>query len=174
MRTFDEIYAIAADRKGGASELEKGLAKPGPTGKLAKLPEDRWLSILTKGVFQAGFNWKVVDNMWPGFEEAFHGFDIDRCAFMPDDWFDELVADKRIIRNGPKIRTVQGNARMIQDLRSEGGVAKVIADWPLTDQIGLMEMLKTRGSRLGGMTGQYALRFAGKDTFILSRDVTAA
>ena len=33
--------------------------------------------------------------------------------------------------------------------------------------------MKTEGSRLGGMSGQYAMRFAGRDAFILSRDVTA-
>ena len=33
--------------------------------------------------------------------------------------------------------------------------------------------MKKDGARLGGMTGQYAMRFAGRDAFILSRDVTA-
>ena len=37
-----------------------------------------------------------------------------------------------------------------------------------------MDQLHKRGSRLGAMTGQYFLRFMGKDCFILSRDVTAA
>ena len=34
--------------------------------------------------------------------------------------------------------------------------------------------MKKRGSRLGGVTGQYALRFMGMDSFILSRSVIAA
>jgi 3-methyladenine DNA glycosylase Tag len=34
-------------------------------------------------------------------------------------------------------------------------------------------MMKKRGARLGGATGQYFLRFMGVDSFILSRDVTA-
>ena len=34
--------------------------------------------------------------------------------------------------------------------------------------------MKTRGNRLGAMTGQYFLRFMGVDSYILSRDVTAA
>ncbi|WP_365715719.1 hypothetical protein [Shimia sp.] len=33
--------------------------------------------------------------------------------------------------------------------------------------------MKKGGSRIGGATGQYALRFLGKDSFILSRDVVA-
>ena len=34
--------------------------------------------------------------------------------------------------------------------------------------------MKKRGARLGGATGQYALRFLGKESFILSNDVTTA
>ena len=45
--------------------------------------------------------------------------------------------------------------------------------WPRDDYAGLLRMLKKRGSRLGGNTGQYFLRFMGVDGFILSRDVTA-
>jgi len=38
----------------------------------------------------------------------------------------------------------------------------------------LLDLMKKQGSRLGGNTGQYALRFIGKDGFILSADVTNA
>ena len=50
----------------------------------------------------------------------------------------------------------------------------MFADWPEADYVGLLYLLKTRGSRLGGTTGQYLLRGMGKDSFVLSRDVTAA
>ena len=33
--------------------------------------------------------------------------------------------------------------------------------------------MKTRGARLGGVTGQYALRSAGYDAFILTKSVVA-
>ena len=38
-------------------------------------------------------------------------------------------------------------------------------------QFGLLALLASRGSRLGGNTGQYLLRFLGKDGFMLSPDV---
>jgi len=38
----------------------------------------------------------------------------------------------------------------------------------------LMSEMKTRGSRLGGATGSYALRRMGVDGFMLSKDVSAA
>ena len=174
MRTFDEIFAIAAERKGGADALEAMLGKPGTAQALKQIGDDRYLAQATKCIFQAGFNWKVVESMWPGFEAAFEGFDVRRCAMLHDEDFDRLVADTRIVRHGAKIQSVQQNAAFMLSLAQEGGsAAAVIADWPSTNYIGLLDMLKKRGSRLGGNTGQYFLRFMGKDSFILSRDVVA-
>ena len=173
MRNFDELFAIAAERKGGADALEALLPTPLPPEELAAIPEDRWLAQFTKGIFQAGFNWKVIENKWPGFEEAFHGFDVNRCAFLNDEEFDALLSDKAVVRNGMKLRTVIDNAIFIQELREEGGIGKVIGHWPSTDFIGLLELLKKRASRMGGATAQYSLRFIGVDSFVLSQDVTA-
>ena len=129
---------------------------------------------MTKCIFQAGFNWKVVDAMWPGFEAAFNGFDVRRCAALHEEDIDRLVSDRRIVRHGPKIKSVQENAVFLRGLAAEHGTAgKAFAEWPSEDYVGLLAMLKKRGARLGGTTGQYVLRFAGKDSFILSRDVTA-
>ncbi|TCL08918.1 DNA-3-methyladenine glycosylase I [Shimia isoporae] len=173
MRTFDDLFAISAERKGGADALEAMLDKPKSAEDLAQIPEDRWLAQFTKGVFQAGFNWKVIENKWEGFEAAFHGFDVDRCAFMHDEDMDRLMSDKGIVRNGPKIRTVMDNAHFLQSLRDDGGAGRVLGGWPSTDYVGLLEFMKKGGSRIGGNTGQYSLRFLGKDSFILSRDVVA-
>ena len=173
MRSFDEIFDLAAGRHGGAEALEAMLSPPTPTADLAKMPADRWLAIMTKCIFQAGFNWKVIETKWEGFETAFRGFDPGQCAFMEDDWFDALLQDKAIVRNGPKIATVRENAAFLLRLEEQGGAGKVLGGWPSADYIGLLDLLKREGARLGGMTGQYAMRFAGRDSFILSRDVTA-
>lgn len=177
MRSFSEIEQLAADRKGGQDALNALLADHQPVAAkdLKALGDDRWLSRFTRCVFQAGFNWKVIDTKWPGFEEAFHGFDVPFLAFQPDEFFEALASDTRIVRNGAKIRSVQNNARFLADLAKEHGSASAFfADYPASDQTGLMELLKKRGDRLGGNTGQYALRFMGKESFILSRDVLAA
>ena len=172
MRSFDDIYAIAADRKGGAAALEALLAQAAT--ETPATTDDRWLSTFAKAMFSAGFNWKVVDAKWPGFEVAMAGFDPGRLAMMDDDWFDRLLTDTSIIRNGAKIRAVQQNAVFFTELASEHGSAtRAIGAWPGDDYAGLLGMLKTRGSRLGGTTGQYALRFGGRDGYILSRDVVA-
>jgi 3-methyladenine DNA glycosylase Tag len=174
VRSFDEIFRIAAERKGGSKKLEASLERPKSARQLAAIGDDRWLSCMTRCIFQAGFNWKVVENMWPGFEAAFDGFDVGRCAMLNDDDFVRLTSDTRIVRNGAKIRSVQVNAVFIGQLAKErGSAAKVFAEWPAEDYVGLLDLLKKRGDRLGGASGQYFLRFMGKDSFILSRDVPA-
>jgi 3-methyladenine DNA glycosylase Tag len=173
MRSFDEIFAISAGRHGGPEALEAQLSVPKSADELAAIPEDRWLSQIAKCIFQAGFNWKVIEDKWDRFEKAFAGFDVGRVALMDEAWFDRLITDKSIVRNGPKIRAVQEYAAFLLELRGEGGAGQVLGRWPSTDYVGLLDMLKTRGSRIGGNTGQYSLRFIGRDGFILSRDVTA-
>ncbi len=174
MRNFQQIYDIAADRKGGFDSIEEQISKPKPAAELAAIPDDRWLSDMTKRVFQAGFNWKVVENMWPGFEEAFEGFDIGRCSMLHDEDFDRLVSDTRIVRYGAKIRSVQENAVFVSSLVKEHGSAgTAFGGWPAETYIDLLDLMKKKGSRLGGNTGQYFLRMMGVDSFILSRDVVA-
>lgn len=173
MHHFDEIFGLAAARHGGEAQLETILTKPKTLADLTDMTDDRWLSVITKCVFQAGFNWKVIEAKWDGFEEAFDGFDLGRCAFMDDEKFDSLLTDTRIVRNGTKIATVRDNAAFLLELRQAGGVGQTLGGWPSTDYIGLLAMLKSRASRLGGTTAQYAMRFAGRDSFILSRDVVA-
>lgn len=175
MRTFDEIFSIAADRKGGASVVEGLLPATKTAREIAAIPDDRILAGMTKAVFQAGFSWKVIEAKWPGFEEAFEGFVPVRWKFMSDDDLDSLLKDTRIVRNGMKIQTVRDNAILVCDLEDEyGSAAKCIADWPAEDFIGLLDLMKTRGSRLGAMTGQYFLRFLGRDGWALGRDVVTA
>ncbi|PCI38519.1 MAG: 3-methyladenine DNA glycosylase [Rhodospirillaceae bacterium] len=171
MRSFEEIYEISAERKGGVDKLEALLAESSIRPEQA---DDRWLSRMAEYIFKAGFTWKVVDHMWPGFEKVFEGFDVGFCSMLHEDDFARLVSDKRIVRHGTKIRSVQQNAVFITDLAHEFGSAdQAFRDWPSSDYVGLLLLLKKRGSRLGGNTGQYLLRSMGVDSFILARDVVA-
>lgn len=171
MRSYDEIFAIAAGRKGGKEALEALLV---PSSHQPNASDDRWLSTFSKAIFSAGFSWKVVEAKWPGFETAFAGFDPGRLAMMDDVWFDRLLTDTSIIRNGAKIRAVQENAVFFNEAASEyGSVTRMIEEWPAESFAELLEILKKRGSRLGGTTAQYALRFGGRDSYIMGRDVVA-
>ena len=174
MRDFDELLSIAAERKGSVENVLGAIDAPKTAQELTKITDDRWLSMMTKCVFRAGFSWKVIAHKWDGFEAAFEQFSIGRCAMMDDEWLDQLVSDKRIVRNGQKIMTVQKNASLIAHYAGQAsGFGQFIADWPAEDYIGLIALLKKEGGRLGGTTGQYFLRNMGKESFILTRDVTS-
>jgi 3-methyladenine DNA glycosylase Tag len=174
-RRFAPILKMAAHHHGGeAAALEKSRNTQSVTD-LERVPGDRLLSIMTRCVFNAGFNWKVIEAKWDGFEAAFEGFDPARLAFLGDEMMDRLITDERIVRNGQKIRATLENARFIAEIENkEGGFGKFLASWPGADQTGLLEVLNKRGSRLGGATGQYFLRFAGWDAWIASSHVCAA
>src|SRR5215475_485202 len=171
---FKTIRARAEKRKGGTKELEKLLPKATNTSALAKLADDRMLAEMTRRVFSAGFAWSVIESKWPGFEDAFLGFAPAKLTFQPDDFWDGLLADTRIVRNGAKIVSVRQNAAFVQEIaREHGGFGKFLAAWPSRDEIGLLDLLNKHGSRLGGNTGQMFLRFVGWDGFVTSKDVVA-
>ena len=175
MVPFDQLYEVAAARKGGAKALEELLPTPKAAKELAAISDDRWLAEISKRVFQAGFNWSVVENKWPGFETAFWAFDPVRCARMSEADLDNLLTDKGIVRNGTKIVSVRENGKFLCELAAEHGSASDgIAAWPSEDIIGLLQLFKKRASRLGGRTAQIVLRAMGKDTFLISGDVSTA
>ena len=171
---FKTILARAEKRKGGPKALQK-LLPPKPDMKaLAKLGDDRILAEMTRRVFSAGFAWSVIETKWPGFEKAFLGFRPSKLVFQPDDFWDGLLSDTGIVRNGAKISSVRENAAFVQEIAKEhGSFGQFLAKWPSSDQIGLLDLLTKRGSRLGGNTGQMFLRFIGWDGFVTSQDVVA-
>ena len=175
MAEFAEIYERAALRKGGTKALDAMLTAPKSARSLKRITDDRYLSEMTACVFRSGFVWKIVEAKWPAFEDVFHGFDSMACAMLGDEELEEIAQDTRIIRHAKKIHAVRNNALFVRDVKeSHGSFAAYIADWPVTDITGLWADMKKRGDRLGGQTGRYFLRFMGKDTPILSRDVVAA
>jgi 3-methyladenine DNA glycosylase Tag len=171
---FKTILARAEKRKGGPSGLRKLLPAKPSARALEKLGDDRILSEMTKRVFSAGFAWSVIESKWPGFEKAFLGFDPAKLTFQPDDFWHDLLSDTAIVRNGAKINSVRENAAFVQEIAKEhGSFGKLLAKWPSSDEIGLLNLLNKRGSRLGGNTGQMFLRFIGWDGFVTSQDVIA-
>jgi 3-methyladenine DNA glycosylase Tag len=171
---FKTIRSRAEKRKGGAEALARLLPpKPDPE-VLRKLRDDRVLAEMAKRVFSAGFNWSVIESKWPSFEEAFLGFQPSRLAFEPDDFWDTLTKDARIVRNGAKIMSVRKNAGFVLDVaKAHGSFGKFLSQWRPSDEVGLLELLTKRGSRLGGATGQMLLRFLGYDAFVATKDVAA-
>ncbi len=175
MKKFSTIQAMAEKRKGGKKELKKLLPPVLSKKKLAQKGDDRFLAMMCKAINQAGFNWKVIENKWPQFEEAFYGFDLSKLlSLMPEEW-DAYIKDVRVVRNGQKIMAMAHNVHFVAEAAEKyGSFAKFMAEWPETDQIGLMAHLKKHGSRLGGQTAQWFMRYIGKDCFVITQDVVWA
>ena len=173
---FKKIYEQAAERKGGPKALKKLLpANIKTPQELATVTDDRYLSEITKSIFKAGFVWKVIDNKWPAFEQAFWNFDVQTCLHMSPEDEDRLCNDERIVRNRQKILTVPRNAGMVAEIADQhGSFGKFLGEWPSEDYIGLLDYFKKHGDRMGGNSCQYFLRFVGKDGFLLTKDVVRA
>jgi len=173
--SFQVIRARAEAHHGGAKAIDARLADLADRPDPASLPDDRILAEMSKRVFQAGFIWKIIESKWPGFEEAFDGFDIAVNSEMSEERLLSLLGNAEIIRNKPKILAVRDNARLVEQMAAlDGSAGKFIANWDAADHVGLLDYLKKHGNRLGGLTGQYFLRFVGRDGFVLSKDVTTA
>jgi 3-methyladenine DNA glycosylase Tag len=175
MTAFKPIFDRAAKRVGGAKALEAELIAPNGADELRALADDRYLSLMSLRVFRAGLKHSMVDARWPAFEEVFHGFAPRRVWSMNDEDLERLMDEKRIIRHWGKIKAVRENAAAMVSVIDEAGTfGAYLADWPGDDIMGLWDNLAKRFSQMGGNSGPYFLRMAGKDTFMLTGDVIAA
>ncbi len=175
MQNFNTIYEAAIGLSGSEDELKRSLPVPRAVAELKQLDDAFCLSNMSRRIFQAGLNRKMIDNKWPAFEEVFHYFDIDAVRMMSDDDLDRLMLDTRIVRHWGKIQSVRHNAQTIFELNEEdGGFVEYVADWPVENIIGLWSVLKKRFKQLGGASGPYFLRRIKKDTFLLTSDVVRA
>ena len=138
--------------------------------------DDRHLfEMLTLEGAQAGLSWDVVLRKRAGYRRAFHDFDIDRVAAMPDDELEALRDDPGIVRNRLKILSTRSNADAILAIRRDGrgfadylwsfvddrpminqfaSIAEVPASTALSDHIS--RDMKTRGFKFVGTTIIYA------------------
>lgn len=172
---FEYFLDLAYQRKGGPDGVNQHLPRVANPSELIALGDDRYLAAITKCVFRAGFVWRIIEQKWPGFEEAFSGFVPVYWQQVPPERLEALAKDERIVRNMQKITTVPRNAFMVAEASEQhGGFGKFLADWPSSDQVGLLLWLKKNGARLGGASAQYFLRMVGWDGFVLSSDVIAA
>lgn len=169
---FAAIHERAIERKGGEAYLQKLLPAYASTTQLLEQTDDRYLSKMIRVINNAGFNWTVIANKWPQFEDAFHRFNPDILAMLSPDQWDAYMSDKRVVRHAQKIKAVYDNTVFIMDIRHQfGSFGAFLSQWPENDIVGLLAYLKKNGSRLGGNTGQWFLRSAGKDCFVLTQDV---
>ena len=175
MTAFQTIYEEALFREGNETALKSKLPIPKNRNELRKLGDSYYLSVMSRRIFRAGLKHDMVDARWPAFEEVFHGFDIDRVRMMSNEDLEVALHDSRIIRHWTKIKAVRANAQAMHELIEKmQSVGNYLADWPGERIVELWDDLKDRFKQLGGNSGPYFLRMAGKDTFLLTEYVIRA
>ncbi|MFV3387520.1 DNA-3-methyladenine glycosylase I [Pseudomonas sp. NY15364] len=175
MRDYKWLHEFCLNRFGSAKALEAMLPQPRSDAELRALSDDRYLSLISLRIFRAGLKHSLVDAKWPAFEEVFFGFDPEKVVLMGAERLENLMQDARLIRHLGKLKSVPRNAQFILDVRREkGSFGTLIADWPVTDIVGLWKYLAKHGSQLGGLSAPRFLRMVGKDTFIPTDDMVAA
>ncbi|MGP0172829.1 DNA-3-methyladenine glycosylase I [Pseudomonas sp. NCHU5208] len=175
MRDYKWLHAFCLNRFGSAKALEAMLPQPRSEAELRALSDDRYLSLISLRIFRAGLKHSLVDAKWPAFEEVFFGFDPEKVVLMGAERLENLMQDARLIRHLGKLKSVPRNAQFILDVRREkGSFGALIADWPVSDIVGLWKYLAKHGNQLGGLSAPRFLRMVGKDTFIPTDDMVAA
>ena len=165
----------AARTRHGAAALEARLPTPKTAEELKAVPDDRYLSDMSRRIFRAGLKHSLVDAKWPAFEEVFSGFEPRRVRAMSDEAMEGLLGNAKLIRHWGKLKAVRDNAAAMLEVAGEhDSFAAWIADWSGEDVVGLWEALSKRFSQMGGNSGPSFLRMVGKDTFVLTHSVSAA
>lgn len=175
MRDYQWLHEYCLNRFGSVEALEARLPQAKSPAELEQVGDDRYLSLISLRIFRAGLKHSLVDAKWPAFEQVFFGFDPEKVVLMGAERLENLMQDARLIRHLGKLKSVPRNAQFILDVRREkGGFGTLIADWPVTDIVGLWKYLAKHGSQLGGLSAPRFLRMVGKDTFIPTDDMVAA
>ncbi len=179
MTRFNALFQDAVTQKGSQAEvnrlLDQRLTPPASNEALAAIPDDRYLSLMCLRIFRAGLKHSLVDAKWPAFEKAFHNFNVLGNAHLSDEAIAEHMENRDLIRHLGKMKSIRDNAAFVLRTSEEhGGFGRFLAEWPVTDIVGLWEHLKKQGSQLGGASGAYFLRMVNKDTFIFTNDVVTA
>ncbi|MGB6516550.1 MAG: DNA-3-methyladenine glycosylase I, partial [Mycobacterium sp.] len=139
--TRDEATALVARIKSGDTTAADQSALRTRVRELAapfeKLrdhaPDDPafFLEHLSRSVFEAGINWRVVEAKWDGIWAAFHGFDPAQVAAMPPAEIAVVENDARVIRNKAKIRATVQNAREVLAILDQyGSIRGYLASFP--------------------------------------------
>lgn len=84
--------------------------------------DDKYLfEMLILESFQAGLSWECVLNKRYDFEVAYDYFDINKIINYDEDKINELLLNKKIIRNKLKIKASINNAKIFKNIQKKYG-----------------------------------------------------
>lgn len=90
---------------------------------------------------QAGLSWSTIIQKRGAYKEAFHQFDIKRCAALTEEELQAILDHSPIIKNRLKIWSVKKNAKQVLKIQEEfGSFASYM--WKFTDGQPIVHNLK--------------------------------
>ncbi|MDA4125621.1 MAG: DNA-3-methyladenine glycosylase I [Thaumarchaeota archaeon] len=112
---------------------------------------------MSKAIFTAGLNWKMVENKWPAFQKAFFGFSPAKVARLTERDVATLMKNQGIVRNEKKIRATVENAKAILAIEKEFGSIKGYIDSFGGGEVRLQKELQEKFKHVGPSTARMFL-----------------
>jgi 3-methyladenine DNA glycosylase Tag len=83
--------------------------------------DEAYFENMCRVIFQAGLNWKVIDNKWPSIKKALLNFETEKIACFTEADIERLMKDPEIIRNKGKIKAIIQNAQNFEAIEKQYG-----------------------------------------------------
>ena len=126
--------------------------------------DDGYFENMSKAVFLAGLNWRVIEKKWPDIKHLFANFSFDSVAQFNDDDIDRLLKDDGMIRSAKKIAAVVANAQTMQKVEQEfGSFTKYLQAEKAKSEDALLKDLHKRFAFLGESTAMIFLFSVGEE-----------
>ncbi len=123
--------------------------------------DDDYFERMNRAIFQAGLNWKVIENKWKNFQQAFSGFSIEKLAKLGERDVSSLMKNDGIVRNERKIRAAIFNAQAALQLKKEFGTFRRYIDSFEGADERLTQDLQARFHHLGPSSARTFLYMSG-------------
>ena len=83
--------------------------------------DEAYFENMCRVIFQAGLNWKVIDNKWSSIKKALLNFKTEKIACFTEADIERLMKDPEIIRNKGKIKAIIQNAQNFKAIEKQYG-----------------------------------------------------
>jgi DNA-3-methyladenine glycosylase I len=123
--------------------------------------DQEYFDRMSKAIFTAGLNWKMVENKWANFHRAFADFSPEKVAKLTEKDVKALMSDTGIVRNEKKIRATIMNAQSILALEKEFGSVREYLDSFGKKEDALQKDLQERFKHVGPSTARTFLWSVG-------------
>jgi DNA-3-methyladenine glycosylase I len=90
--------------------------------------DNAYFENMIRVIFQAGLNWRVIDNKWSTIKKAFANFNINKVACLTNADVERLMKDPGIVRNKGKIQATIQNAIRFKAIQKHFGSFQAYID----------------------------------------------